>query len=430
VAPFSFSAFAPYLILFAALYSGFGVQSPYLPAFLGEHGLEPAAIGIVLAGCTAIKLVTGPVAGQVADRFDAARLVFAGCAIGAALAALFYVGAYGFWPLLAVALLQAAALGPLAPLVDSLVLPAAAAATDATGRAERPGSDSGSRFDSGPRFHDRPRFDDGPRFDYGTVRGTGSGAFILGSILSGEAVGIAGLGAAMWLNAGLLAAAALSVTRVRQLSRAAAAAMPPAAPYGGRPVGRHPGPRVGHDIGALLRVPAFRRVMLVAALILGSHALHDGFAMIRWRAAGIAPGVTGLLWAESVAAEVVVFFAIGRPLLDRLGTGGAAMLAAAAGLVRWTVSAETAALPALALIQPLHGLTFALLHLACMRRLAETVPPGLSATALTLYGTVAIGAASALLTLASGALYGAIGPQGFWVMAALCAAALPAARRL
>jgi len=106
------------------------------------------------------------------------------------------------------------------------------------------------------------------------------------------------------------------------------------------------------------------------------------------------------------------------------------MLAAAAGLVRWAVSAETAALPALALIQPLHGLTFALLHLACMRRLAETVPPGLSATALTLYGTVAIGAASALLTLASGALYGAIGPQGFWVMAALCAAALPAARRL
>jgi len=420
VAPFSFSAFAPYLILFAALYSGFGVQSPYLPAFLGEHGLEPAAIGIVLAGGTAIKLVTGPVAGQLADRLDAARLVFAGCAIGAALAALFYVGAYGFWPLLAVALLQAAALGPLAPLGDSLVLPAAAAATDATGRAERPGFDSGSRFDPGPRCHDRPRF------DYGTVRGTGSGAFILGSILSGEAVGIAGLGAAMWLNAGLLAAAALSVTRVRPLSRAAAAAMPPAAEYGGR----HAGPRVGHDVGALLRVPAFRRVMLVAALILSSHALHDGFAMIRWRAAGIAPGVTGLLWAESVAAEVVVFFAIGRPLLDRLGTGGAAMLAAAAGLVRWTVSAETAALPALALIQPLHGLTFALLHLACMRRLAETVPPGLSATALTLYGTVAIGAASVLLTLASGALYGAIGPQGFWVMAALCAAALPTARRL
>jgi MFS transporter, PPP family, 3-phenylpropionic acid transporter len=170
--------------------------------------------------------------------------------------------------------------------------------------------------------------------------------------------------------------------------------------------------------------------MLVAALILGSHALHDGFAMIRWRAAGIESGVTGLLWAESVAAEVVVFFVIGRPLLDRFGPGGAEMLAAAAGILRWVVSAETAALPALALIQPLHGLTFALLHLACMRRLAESVPPGLSATALTLYGTVAIGAASAVLTLASGMLYGAIGAEGFWVMAALCTVALPFARRL
>jgi len=152
--------------------------------------------------------------------------------------------------------------------------------------------------------------------------------------------------------------------------------------------------------------------------------------MIRWRAAGVTPGTAGLLWAEAVAAEVVVFFALGRTLLDRIGPSGAAMLAATAGVLRWAVSAETTALPALALIQPMHGLTFALLHLACMRRLAETVPPGLSATALTLYGTVGIGAASALLTLLAGVLYGAVGAVGFWVMAALCAAALPFARRM
>jgi PPP family 3-phenylpropionic acid transporter len=106
------------------------------------------------------------------------------------------------------------------------------------------------------------------------------------------------------------------------------------------------------------------------------------------------------------------------------------LLAASAGVLRWSVSAMTVALPAVALIQPLHGITFALLHLACMRRLAEIVPAPLSATALTLYGTVAIGAATAALTLASGWLYGAIGAAGFWVMAALCAVALPLARRL
>jgi PPP family 3-phenylpropionic acid transporter len=66
---------------------------------------------------------------------------------------------------------------------------------------------------------------------------------------------------------------------------------------------------------------------------------------------------------------LVVFFIIGRSLLDRLGPAGAAALAAAAGMVRWSVEAQTAWLPAMAAIQPLHGLTFALLHLANMRPL-------------------------------------------------------------
>jgi len=35
-----------------------------------------------------------------------------------------------------------------------------------------------------------------------------------------------------------------------------------------------------------------------------------------------------------------------------------------------------------------------------------------------------------LLTLASGALYGVVGADGFWVMVGLCVIALPIARRL
>jgi PPP family 3-phenylpropionic acid transporter len=73
-------------------------------------------------------------------------------------------------------------------------------------------------------------------------------------------------------------------------------------------------------------------------------------------------------------------------------------VAALAGMLRWAV---------LALVQPLHGLTFALLHLACM------VPPGLEGTAQALYGTVGIGVASAGLTLVSGVLYARVGVQGF-----------------
>jgi MFS transporter, PPP family, 3-phenylpropionic acid transporter len=78
----------------------------------------------------------------------------------------------------------------------------------------------------------------------------------------------------------------------------------------------------------------------------------------------------------------------------------------------------------------LHGLTFALFHLACMRVLAAVVPPGLAATAQAIYGTLAIGAATAALTLLSGLIYARLGAHGFWIMAALCAAALPLTIRL
>ena len=105
-------------------------------------------------------------------------------------------------------------------------------------------------------------------------------------------------------------------------------------------------------------------------------------------------------------------------------------LAALAGVVRWGTSAQTAWFPAMALAQPLHGLTFALLHLACMDLIGRVVPAASAATAQAFYGTVALGATSAAVTLASGPMYDRLGPAAFWVMAGLCAAALPLARGL
>ena len=102
-------------------------------------------------------------------------------------------------------------------------------------------------------------------------------------------------------------------------------------------------------------------LIALAALVLSSHALHDGFEMLRWEEGGIGPGTAGLLWSEGVLAEVVVFVAAGPTLLRRLGPAGAAALAASAGIVRWSVTAVTAWLQTMALVEPLHELTFALL---------------------------------------------------------------------
>jgi MFS transporter, PPP family, 3-phenylpropionic acid transporter len=396
MAAFPHAGLSRFLVLYAALYAGFGVQSPFLPSLLDSYSLRPEAIALVLAAGTAVRLAAGPTAGRLADRLDMPKAILAVCAAAAALIALGYLPARGLWPLFAVGVFHSAALAPLAPLSDTLALGAAAPARSPAG--------SNEAATAG--------------FDYGWVRGAGSAAFILGSVLSGQAIRHFGIAAIVWLNAGLLAAAAFAALRVPRLLPMQGAARPVAAATRVR------------GVGALLRLPLYRRIVLVAALILGSHAMHDSFAVIRWGAAGIGPGAAGVLWSLSVAAEVVVFLFVGRPLLDRLGPAAAAMLAAGAGVVRWAVMAETAWFPALAAIEPLHGLTFALLHLTCMRLLAECVPRHLAATALSVYGTVGIGAAAALLTLASGPLYARFGAHGFWVMAALCAAALPLARTL
>jgi PPP family 3-phenylpropionic acid transporter len=81
-------------------------------------------------------------------------------------------------------------------------------------------------------------------------------------------------------------------------------------------------------------------------------------------------------------------------------------------------------MPPTAGVQPLHGLTFALLHLACMRILVIITPIELAATAQAIYA-FGIGATSALLTLAFGFLYAGLGSTGFLVMAALALASLP-----
>jgi len=57
-----------------------------------------------------------------------------------------------------------------------------------------------------------------------------------------------------------------------------------------------------------------------------------------------------------------------------LTPSGAVAAAALAGMVRWSVMATSTNVIALALVQPLHGFTFALLHLACMRLIARSMP--------------------------------------------------------
>lgn len=367
------------VLLQGTLYAAYGAESPFLPSFLGEKGLSAAQIGIVLAAGTVVRIAAGPAAGHLADRLDGTRQVLGCAAAAAGMVSFAYFLGFGFWPVLLVAMIHAAVIAPLAPLADALAL----------GAASREGS-----------------------FQYGWVRGAGSAAFVIGTLAAGQFVGELGLGSIIVASGVLF------------LAMAASTALVPADPHGRTTASGLAGAR------ALLSLRAFRRITLVAALVIGSHTLNDTFAVIRWRAAGIGPGAASLLWSVAVLSEVVVFLLAGPWLLLRLGAARAAMLAAGAGVARWAIMAMAASVPLAAAAQAMHGLTFGLLHLAAMQVIADTVPPRLSATAQTLYGTFGLGIASAILTAGSGALYGDLGAAAFWVMAGLCAVALPLAAGL
>jgi len=172
------SALLRFVTLYALMYAAFGVSSPFMPAFFHGRGLTPDQLGILFGVGTAIRLVSGPLCGRLADRTQALRAVLASCAALAALVALGLLSAGGFSALLTVSVVHAAALAPITTLADALALSAAA-----------------------PRHG-------GTRFEYGWVRGTGSAVFITGTLISGQVVGMWGLSSIVGLHSALLIGAA------------------------------------------------------------------------------------------------------------------------------------------------------------------------------------------------------------------------------
>jgi PPP family 3-phenylpropionic acid transporter len=362
------------------MYAAFGVSSPFWPRFFETRGMTPEQIGLLLGSGTIVRLIAGPVAARVADRWQRLRGVLAAAAALAACLAFGLLWVGGFWIVLIVRLCHEAALTPTTSLADALALGAL-----------------------------KSRTPSGQGFEYGWVRGSASAAFVVGTMVAGQVIEWGQLTSIAWMHAVLLLGAAASAMLLPAPDDKAEAA---------------PEPSSFIAIRALLGIVLFRRVVVIAALILGSHAMHDAFAVIRWNAIGISPLTISVLWSEAVVAEVIVFILIGPRLVDTLGPGGAAAIASLSAILRWIVMAFSTDALALAIVQPLHGMTFALLHLACMRLIGVAVPQPLAATAQAIYA-LGPGLATALLTLSSGMLYAQLGANGFLLMALLSALALP-----
>jgi PPP family 3-phenylpropionic acid transporter len=94
------------------------------------------------------------------------------------------------------------------------------------------------------------------------------------------------------------------------------------------------------------------------------------------------------------------------------------MLAAAAAILRWTVTALSPPLAVLFLMQVLHGLTFGAAHLGAVQFVTQAAPPRLAATAQSLYAAMASGVIMGLVTIGVGPIYEELGPHAYFLMAA------------
>lgn len=361
---------------FLAAYFAANAVNTFMPLWFADRGLTAAAIGQVLAAVSLLRVLAGPGWGNVADRLGRRRPVLVAAGGTAACLALLYPASTGFLPLLLVAASQGIAASALNPLVDSLALALA-----------REG-----------------------RMEYGPVRAVGSAAFMLTTAAAGWLLSRVGSWLVPWMLACGYGASAMFGMLLPE------ARTPPAAP------------RAFAGL-ALFRIPAFRLALGSTALIQGAHAAYYGFAVLLWRSQGLSDTIIGLLFAEGIIVEILLF-ARGRRLIERLGPAGLTGCAAMASVLRWTVTAFSPGLPVLVGVQILHAATFAMQHLSSMLVLSRSVPPERAATAQALHGALGYGAPSGIMMLLAGFLYARFAGLAFLAMAVFGGAALLLVPRL
>ncbi|HEY0184575.1 MAG TPA: MFS transporter [Rhodopila sp.] len=355
---------------FLGAYFAANAINAFMPLWFADRGLSAAAIGQVLGAAALLRVLAGPGWGNVADRLGQRRPVLFFAAFVAAGLGASYVAATGFLPLLLIAAGQGIAASAINPLADSLALALA-----------REG-----------------------RIEYGPVRAVGSATFMVATAAAGWLLNRLGSWLVPWLLvAGYGAAGVFSVFLPE-------AATPPAAP------------RAFAGL-MLFRNKPFRLAVGCTALIQGAHAAYYGFAALLWRSQGMSDTVIGLLIAEGIIAEILLF-ARGRHLVERLGPPGLTACAAGASIVRWSVTAMGPPLPVLVVVQLLHAATFAMQHLSAMLVLSRFMPTERAATAQALHAAFGYGAPSGLMMLLSGWLYARYGGLAFLAMTAAGGAAL------
>jgi len=354
-------------LFYAGLFVVVGVQMPFFPVWLKAKGLDPKAIGLVIATPILVRMIVVPIAARFADRMGALRPVLVASSIGAAIGYVVIGLSQGFPAILASVALAAALAGPAIPLADAYALKG----LTLRGRA------------------------------YGPVRLWGSAAFIAANFAAGFASGFIAPTGYVWLIVAAWALAAAASLGLQPL----------------RPAGT-PEATAPRRSRRLLATPGVLPIAVGASLIQASHAVYYGFSTLEWSAKGLSGTAIGALWALGVGAEIVLFALSAR--LPALSPRGLLILGATGAVVRWGAMALDPPAALLAPLQCLHALSFGASFLGAVQFLSRVAPEGKVATAQGDFSTLQ-GIVMAAATGLSGLLYGSFGVLAYAAMAA-CAA--------
>jgi len=353
-------------LVYAAFFLIVGWHLPLFPVWLTARGLDPAAVGFVLAAMQAVRVVATPTGTRIVDRYGSLRGGIVATTLASVVAISVLGAANGFAFILIAAVTLAFVSAPVLPLTDAFGL---------KGLAQRGKS-------------------------YGPVRLWGSVAFIVANLTGGVLLNVLAPGNLIW------------VICLGNCALAVAAMLLPRMPSDTAP--RAAGSR------SHLRQPAFLAIAAAASLIQASHAVYYGFSTLDWTAKGFDGVTIGILWALGVVAEIVLFACAAR-LPRSIGPVTLILIGAGGGILRW--SAMTFDPPPVLLfpLQLLHALSFGATHLGTMMFLSQNAPEQSRAAAqgdVSTASSLAMAAASAL----AGVLYGASGAAAYTAMAVLAAA--------
>jgi PPP family 3-phenylpropionic acid transporter len=241
---------------------------------------------------------------------------------------------------------------------------------------------------------------------YGRVRVWGSIGFIVSVAASGallQHTGIAALPSLYVLSSVALLAAAWSV------------------PHEGRASSAAGDGAVTAGVGTVLRRPAVAWFFAGTFLTVLAHSPLYVFFSLYLVSLGHGKTAVGLLWAASVAAEIVFFWTQGRWFARWNAHAWLVAGAAAAALRFAAVAAFGGQVLLLALTQLLHAVSFAAQHAACIAMVDRHFAGALRGRGQALYTVLGYGASGVLGGVAGGAISERFGYPALFATAAAVA---------